>query len=63
MARSERTSAFQLRPGERIAVRGVAILFTTHKMEEIRARVDTVVGDEATAAALKPWYKAFCKRP
>ncbi|MHC2714220.1 cyclohexanone monooxygenase [Bradyrhizobium diazoefficiens] len=33
------------------------------KMEEIRARVDAVVKDEAAAAALKPWYKAFCKRP
>src|SRR3569833_2708088 len=33
------------------------------KMEEIRARVDTIVKDEATASALKPWYKAFCKRP
>src|SRR6476659_7972007 len=31
------------------------------KMEEIRARVDTIVKDEAAAAALKPWYKAFCK--
>jgi cyclohexanone monooxygenase len=33
------------------------------KMEEIRARVDAVVRDPVTAAALKPWYKAFCKRP
>lgn len=33
------------------------------KMEEIRARVDAIVKDEATASALKPWYKAFCKRP
>ncbi|UQR66794.1 NAD(P)/FAD-dependent oxidoreductase [Bradyrhizobium sp. C-145] len=33
------------------------------KMEEIRARVDAIVKDEAAAAALKPWYKAFCKRP
>lgn len=33
------------------------------KMEEIRARVDAVVKDDATAATLKPWYKAFCKRP
>jgi cyclohexanone monooxygenase len=33
------------------------------KMEQIRARVDAVVGDPATAAALKPWYNQFCKRP
>lgn len=33
------------------------------KMESIRARVDEVVQDEATAEALKPWYNQFCKRP
>jgi cyclohexanone monooxygenase len=33
------------------------------KMEQIRARVDAVVADPATAAALKPWYRQFCKRP
>jgi cyclohexanone monooxygenase len=33
------------------------------KMEQIRARVDTVVDDEATAEALKPYYRQFCKRP
>jgi len=33
------------------------------KMEEIRARVDSIVGDPATAEALKPWYGYFCKRP
>jgi cation diffusion facilitator CzcD-associated flavoprotein CzcO len=33
------------------------------KMEEIRARVDSVVSDRATAEALKPWYGYFCKRP
>jgi cation diffusion facilitator CzcD-associated flavoprotein CzcO len=33
------------------------------KMEEVRARVDTLVHDPATAAALKPWYRQFCKRP
>src|SRR5215510_6822231 len=27
------------------------------KMTEIRARVDTIVGDARTAAALKPWYR------
>lgn len=33
------------------------------KMEEIRARIDAVVTDSATAQALKPWYGYFCKRP
>jgi cation diffusion facilitator CzcD-associated flavoprotein CzcO len=33
------------------------------KMEEIRARVDAIVSDRATAEALKPWYGYFCKRP
>ncbi len=33
------------------------------KMEEVRARIDTVVIDPATAEALKPWYGYFCKRP
>jgi cyclohexanone monooxygenase len=33
------------------------------KMEEIRARVDEIVKDRATAEALKPWYRQFCKRP
>jgi cyclohexanone monooxygenase len=33
------------------------------KMEQIRARVDAVVRDPATADALKPYYNQFCKRP
>jgi cation diffusion facilitator CzcD-associated flavoprotein CzcO len=33
------------------------------KMEIARQRVDAVVRDPATAAALKPWYYFFCKRP
>ncbi|KAA1248198.1 monooxygenase, partial [Mycobacterium simiae] len=33
------------------------------KMDEIRARVDEIVADRATAEALKPWYGYFCKRP
>ncbi len=33
------------------------------KMEEIRARVDSIVADPATAEALKPWYRQLCKRP
>jgi len=33
------------------------------KMERIRARVEEVVRDPDTAAALKPWYRYLCKRP
>ncbi|MDT5226819.1 MAG: hypothetical protein QOH94_612 [Mycobacterium sp.] len=33
------------------------------KMEEIRARVEDIVTDAATAEALKPWYGYYCKRP
>lgn len=33
------------------------------KMEEIRARVDSIVEDPKTAESLKPWYNLFCKRP
>ncbi|MGF0116987.1 flavin-containing monooxygenase [Promicromonospora sp. Marseille-Q5078] len=33
------------------------------KMNQIRARVDEVVEDPATAEALKPWYRYMCKRP
>jgi cyclohexanone monooxygenase len=32
-------------------------------MEQIRARVDEIVEDPKTAAALKPYYPYFCKRP
>ncbi|MFK7974884.1 MAG: flavin-containing monooxygenase, partial [Halioglobus sp.] len=33
------------------------------KMEEIRARVDTVVSDPEIAGKLKAWYRQLCKRP
>ena len=33
------------------------------KMESIRSRVETMVNDPATAEALKPYYRQFCKRP
>jgi cyclohexanone monooxygenase len=33
------------------------------KMEEIRARVDSVVEDKDTAQKLKAWYRQLCKRP
>jgi cyclohexanone monooxygenase len=33
------------------------------KMEEIRARVDSIISNPETAEALKPYYRQFCKRP
>ncbi len=33
------------------------------KMEEIRARVESIVEDPETAETLKPYYRQFCKRP
>jgi cyclohexanone monooxygenase len=33
------------------------------QMEQVRARVDSLVTDKATAEALKPWYGVLCKRP
>ncbi len=33
------------------------------KMEQIRGRVDSIVGNPTVAAALKPYYRQFCKRP
>jgi len=33
------------------------------KMQQIRARVDSIVRDPQTAEALKPYYRQFCKRP
>jgi cyclohexanone monooxygenase len=33
------------------------------KMNSVRARADAIVKDPATADALKPWYRQFCKRP
>ena len=33
------------------------------RMERMRARIDRVVKDPATAEALKPWYPQACKRP
>ena len=32
-------------------------------MSEIRARVDAIVADRATAERLKAWYRQLCKRP
>ncbi len=53
-------------PGSNLSPEGLVKtmeLADFEKMEQIRARVDQSVADPATAAALKPWYRQFCKRP
>jgi cyclohexanone monooxygenase len=44
-------------------VQSVMELADFEKMEQVRGRVDEVVGDADTAEALKPYYRQFCKRP
>lgn len=40
-----------------------AELIDFQKMEQVRARVASIVEDPETAEALKPYYRQFCKRP
>jgi cyclohexanone monooxygenase len=47
-------------PGE---VAAVVQKMDIKKMEEARARIDSIVKDPATAASLKPYYNRFCRRP
>jgi cyclohexanone monooxygenase len=49
------------RPPEEIAA--AMELADFQKMEQVRGRVDLLVEDPATAEALKPFYRQFCKRP
>ena len=56
----------QLLPREQRTVPNMRAAFEDsdfEKMEEIRSRVDTIVGDRETAAKLKTWYGQLCKRP
>jgi cyclohexanone monooxygenase len=53
-------------PGSELDLAEVAAaveLADFQKMEELRARIDDIVDDPATAEALKPYYRMFCKRP
>ena len=60
MFNASRASETSLTPEEMMARVELADF---EKMEQIRARVDSVVEDPKTAEALKPWYRQFCKRP
>jgi cation diffusion facilitator CzcD-associated flavoprotein CzcO len=39
------------------------VLSDYRKMNSVRSRAEEIVTDAATAEALKPWYRQFCKRP
>jgi cation diffusion facilitator CzcD-associated flavoprotein CzcO len=47
----------------RSAERELLELIDFRNMDKIRARIDAIVEDKATAEALKPWYGQMCKRP
>jgi cyclohexanone monooxygenase len=60
------TSIAAFRTGKTIAPEDIPHqmeLADFRKMNQIRARVEDLVEDAATAEALKPWYRQFCKRP
>jgi len=60
------TSIAAFRTGKAIAPEDIPAemeLADFRKMNQIRARVEDLVSDPATAEALKPWYRQFCKRP
>ncbi len=53
-------------PPEQMNTEGMLAAFEDsdfEKMEEIRRRVDALVGDASTAEKLKAWYRQLCKRP
>jgi cation diffusion facilitator CzcD-associated flavoprotein CzcO len=59
-------SKIKLTPHEELTPQRVLAAFEDsdfEKMEEIRARVDSVVQDRETAQKLKAWYRQLCKRP
>jgi cyclohexanone monooxygenase len=65
LSRRIRTKIMAL-PPEEMTVENMMAAFEDsdhEKMEEIRARVDTIVQDRSTAHALKAWYRQLCKRP
>jgi cyclohexanone monooxygenase len=45
------------------AAAGGALKMDLAKMEEMRARISSIVHDPETAESLKPYYYRFCKRP
>ncbi len=65
IARRVRSKITALPPGDFTPAKMLAAFEDSdfEKMEEIRARVDAIVADPATAQKLKAWYRQLCKRP
>ncbi|HEX4657938.1 MAG TPA: NAD(P)/FAD-dependent oxidoreductase [Streptosporangiaceae bacterium] len=65
IARRVRSKITALPPGDLTPAKMLAAFEDSdfEKMEEIRARVDAIVADPATAQKLKAWYRQLCKRP
>jgi cation diffusion facilitator CzcD-associated flavoprotein CzcO len=57
------TEIFGRNPNAFGVVRDEERLLDFEAMEAVRARIDKIVTDPDTAAALKPWYNQMCKRP
>jgi cyclohexanone monooxygenase len=65
LARRIRAKIFSLPPGDITPAKVMEAFEDSdfEKMEEIRARVDSIVEDPETAQNLKAWYRQLCKRP
>jgi cyclohexanone monooxygenase len=65
LSRRIRSKIMQLPPSEMTPRNMLAAYEDSdfEKMEEIRSRVDQIVGDHETAQKLKAWYRQLCKRP
>jgi cyclohexanone monooxygenase len=65
IARRVRSKIATLPPEDRSWEKMMAVVEDSdlEKMEEIRARVDSIVEDPETAQRLKAWYRQLCKRP
>jgi cyclohexanone monooxygenase len=65
IARRIRAKVLSLPPGDITPEKVMAAFEDSdfEKMEEIRARVDSIVHDPDTAQNLKAWYRQLCKRP
>ncbi|HEY9216841.1 MAG TPA: NAD(P)/FAD-dependent oxidoreductase [Phenylobacterium sp.] len=65
LSRRIRAKIGELPPEDRTPMKMLAAFEDSdfEKMEEIRARVDSIVRDRETAQRLKAWYRQLCKRP
>jgi cation diffusion facilitator CzcD-associated flavoprotein CzcO len=65
LSRRIRAKIMQLPPEDRTPPKMLAAYEDSdfEKMEEIRARVDSIVADTEAAQKLKAWYRQLCKRP